>query len=444
MPKTAHARRRATASSPATAAAERPRRSTRAKPTRDDTEKIRSRNNTKTKSKVSSRGKPKGQSQPIYTRSSSEADRDLNRRLPLFALPTELLKLIVSEHLALESALSLSLTCKEALSSIGTWPWAAFKKETRWSIARTNFFRGLTRDWQAKEEAKTDLEFCKRCNTLHPLLPRPNRHKKTTLTTYCLGQNACIDYLPRKVGGDGGDDEQRGWSLLFPHIVEAMKASSSHAQKGQYGAPISLLSGDFSTIFPNMSVGLRLSSSARRVDGNLVVRHEFTFQTLKQKRVRLCAKDILSLPLYICPHQCTTTTGPREESHFIKNEGRNSPLFAYAVVSAFPQQQQSSFVPSLFRNPTPHERKAMDAADQAGQQHSPVWSCRSCSTKYRVELLQNSDLRILSWHCFGRDLQHASRYWRFFVRREGKMMSRTKRNDEWWSPTGVVDFEVGE
>mgnify|MGYP006877426035 CR=1 FL=1 len=84
----------------------------------------------------------------------------------------------------------------------------------------------------------------------------------------------------------------------------------------------------------------------------------------------------------------------------------------------------------------------MNAAD-AGDEHM-LWYCRSCPTKYRVEF-QGDSLKIVAWHSFGRDLLHASRYWKGFVRRAGKLLGTDKRNDEWWSPARTVpDFKIDE
>ncbi|KNG48669.1 kinase-like protein [Stemphylium lycopersici] len=451
MPKAVRKSTRRAPSSPAAAIAERPRRSTRTRPVPDPAAKTLSTNNI--------RRKPKQKARILYTRSISDVHKDPNRRLPLFTLSLELLKAIAETYLPLESALSLSLTCKEALSSIGSWPWAAFKKENRWSATRTDFLQAMIRDWEAQAQEgkeRVEIEFCVRCNTLHSPLPRRSQHRKRGLTTLCFGQEACIDYLSQKnPEHDQGreEEERRGYSLVYPHIQSALSLTSTHAQKGSEASPpIAFLSGAFSTSFPNSNVTVRLSSSARRVDGNLIIRHEHVFQATRRKDKKngggacgaLCAKDMLQglPPIYLCPHQTTDPSRPRESSRYIKSDERNSIMFTHTLVSAFPTSLRCPVHQASFRKPTRSEVEAMASDDDA------IFCCRSCPTKYTTQYERGSDgngeLRITSWHCFGRDELHARRYWKMFVRREGWNLGRDKRNDEWWSPGGYVpDFDVG-
>lgn len=456
MPKAVRKSTRRAPSSPAAAMAERPRRSTRTRPVPDPAAKTLSTNTIRRKQKQKLR--------TLYTRSASDVNTDPNRRLPLFTLSLELQKAIAETYLPLESALSLSLTCKEALSNIGSWPWAAFKKENRWSATRTDFLRAMMRDWEAKAQEgkeRVEVEFCLRCNTLHPPLPRPSQHRKTALTTLCFGQEACIEYFLQETPehdneGPGEEEEGRGYSLVYPHIQSALSLTSSHAQKGQEASPpIAFLSGAFSTSFPNSNVTVRLSSSTRRVDGNLIIRQEHVFHPTQRKDKKkggggggvLCAKHILQSlpPIYLCPHQTTNTSGPRKLSMYIKSDGSSSIMFTHAIVSAFPTSLRCPVDPAPFKKPTRLEVKAMTAADD----DDAVFCCRSCPTKFKTQYERGNDgkgeLRITSWHCFGRDALHARRYWKMFVRREGWNLGPDKRNDEWWSPGGYVpDFDVGE
>ncbi|USP74373.1 kinase-like protein [Curvularia clavata] len=355
MAKAPRGSRKAATSSPDVVPVERPRRSTRLKSTCSKPENIRGEYHTRSKP---NRSKPKTQNQPLYTRSASQINSDPNRRLPLFQLPTELLKLIASECLPLESALSLSLTCKEALSVFGTWSWAAFKFEKRWSPIRTNFFSALSRDWQSENGVNVDYEFCTACNTLHPALKPPGLHCKTSLTKSCFGQDACIDHFPGVVQIDNdGNGSEKGYSIVLLHILSALRSTSSYSEKGHYSPPIPLFSDSYSVRYHNLNLDLYLVSSGRRVDGNLLVRHEYTF-----RKPEISAQDILILRLYLCPHQCATTTLPREKSRYIKSEGRNSPLFTHAVNAAFPAHRQSRTPMNLFRKPTTAEQRNMTEA----------------------------------------------------------------------------------
>jgi hypothetical protein len=286
---------------------------------------------------------------------------------------------------------------------------------------------------------------------MHPWLPPPRKHKKTALTTYCFGQDACADYFPRNEG--------YGYSLVFQHIDSAL--GQPPPQKGVPGPPIPNLAGDYTVEYPKF--GYRLESSARRIGDNLVLKHVHTFQSpptssssssSRKKPEPLCAKDLLELPIRLCPHQSTGTTGPKEKSRHIKSEEKNSPQLTHAIVTAFPPSQRASpDTSSVFAKPSPTELKDMKAADRG---EDVVWCCRFCPTKYRVGFSSASPsfissstnsisdgLVITSWHYFGKDLPHAQKYFKWMVRREGKLLGKDKRNDEWWSAgRSVPDFRV--
>jgi hypothetical protein len=374
-----------------------------------------------------SRRKPKTPSLPLYTRTQNEVAADPNRNVGLLRLPGELLKDIARDHLPLESAICLTLTCKEALSNIGSWPWLSFKALHRWDATRKNLFELLLRVWGSDV-----WTFCGGCNTMHPSLKIPREHRKTALTTYCFGQAACVDYLPKMEGG-------KGYSLVWQHIEDTMRASVEYAGKEEEGPTIDMLAGDYTVEHAKFSYGL--ASSARRLNGYLVLEHVHTFQGSKNGGL-LCAKDVVNLPVRLCPHQSTTTSGPKEKSMYIKSVEANSPQLTHAITTAFPATAQRAGVKTdTFKEPSPLELKDMNAAD-AGE--AVLWKCRSCPTKYRVEYLPTGRrLVIRSWHCFGRDLLHASKYWKWFVRREGKLLGSDKRNDEWWSiGRSVPDFAI--
>jgi hypothetical protein len=286
----------------------------------------------------------------------------------------------------------------------------------------------LTRDWGS------DIwTACNRCNALHPPLPPPRKHRKTALTTYCFGQDGCVDYLLK-------NDEGKGYSLVLQHIVSAFEQPPP--KKGIVGPPIPSLSGDFTIEYPKFSYQL-VSSAQRDLDDNLILQHVHTFHPSRNSK--LCAADILSLPLRLCPHQSTAATGPKEKSLYFwrKPIEKNSPQFTHAIISAFPPALRPPPGPSMFAKPTPTESRDMTAAD-AGE--DVVWRCRSCPTKYRVEYIVEEgkgSLVIRTWHYFGKDVLHAHKYFKWMVRREGKLLGKDKRNDEWWSLSrSVPDFRV--
>jgi hypothetical protein len=369
------------------------------------------------------RRKPNISTPPLYTRTQDDIAADPNRKVGLFRLPRELLQDIATNHLPLESAICLTLTCKEALSTVGSWPWLSFKALHRWDQARKTLFELLLRTWGSDV-----WTFCGRCNTMHPPLLPPSRHRKTPLTTYCFGQYACIDHLPHQTDGTG-------YSPVYDHIAKATKQSEEHASKDMSGPCLDILSGDFTVIYPKLSY--RIATSARRIDGNLVLQHKHIFQATSSNRGGLRVVDLVPLPIRLCPHQSTTTSGPKEKSMYIRSIEANSPQLTHAITAAFPTTAQRAGIKTdSFRKPSPQESKDMDAADQGEE---VLWRCRSCPTKYRVEYISaTGNLWITSWHCFGRDLLHAQDYWKRFVRREGKSLGQDKRNDEWWSPSRSV------
>ena len=399
-------------------------------------------------SNTTTRRKRKTPSLPLYTRSQNEISADPNRSLPLFRLPREIIKNIADKHLPLDSAVSLTLTCKEALTTVGSWPWLKSKKWHRLSFSRKDFVEALARD--CASEQGTCLTYCPTCNTLHPPLQVPRNHTRTALTTYCFGPSDCISYFPRK------SDDGQGYSLVFDHVAEALRQSSEYGEKGLHGPQIDMLAGDYTVEYPRLGLSWQVTSKGRRVDGNLLVQHTHTFETLvnhgnRRGKRGLCAADILSLPVRLCPHQSTVATGPPTPSFYIKSKEKNSPQFAHAITSAFPTTQRGrvgdtsplhQVTNNALAKPTPRELEAIKAAD-AGDTHL-VWCCRSCPTKYRVGF-DGERLKVVAWHCLGRDLLHASRYWKAFVRREGKLLGMDKRNDEWWSPAMTVpDFQIDE
>ena len=355
----------------------------------------------------------------FLARSQDIINADPNRQNRLFSLPKELLDQIAC-HLPLASVICLTLTCKEAAESIGTESWARYKKEKQWLMDIEHFHELLARDWG------DILDYCPRCHALHPPLQPPRSHRETKLTKWCFGQDAIIDYLPR--------DAVDGYNLLFVHVANAVEQSKEFASKGCHGALIDTLSGDFTITKRSMS--WRLVSSAQRVDGNLVLRHVHTFQTTAGGNLN--GNDLLDLPIRLCPHQSTTRYVP-ERSRYIngKCSQMNSRFLSQVIASALPPASQQKVDLSSLQALTPSEQAQWEEKSQGV---GAIWRCRSCPTKYSVHCSGNQ-LSITTWHSFGRDMYHASKYWKWFVRRAGTLLGTDKRNDEWWSPSRTVpDF----
>lgn len=354
---------------------------------------------------------------------------DANRSTSFLSLPAELIHEI-SGSLPLESAICLTLTCKALLGILGTSSWFDASVKKRWYRSEVTGLehRPLFLHLLASDAA--DLDFCERCNTLHPPLKPPRAHRPTKLTKYCFGPDALIDYMPH--------DSLKGYSLVFPHVQQALQASDPPMPSDGLGPSLDQLGGNFT--IQCADVAYTLQSSARRIQGNLIIKHEHSLQTLISKRV-LRATDVLSLPLRLCPHQTTSTQHPPHSRH-TGSSLPNGPVLTHAIVAAFPAALRTGAPrSSAFRRPTPLERDQMAAAD-AGD--DVLWRCRSCPTKFQIHHgsdNEGGELVITAWHCFGHDMYSAQKYWRMFVRREGEMLGKTKRNSEFYRLSkSVPDF----
>ncbi|KAI1382428.1 hypothetical protein F4677DRAFT_458540 [Hypoxylon crocopeplum] len=350
---------------------------------------------------------------PLYhNRSEADASWDSNRNTWLLALPREVFREIAS-YLPPESIVCLTLTCKLALHTLGMSSWADKRICKRWF---TDYASMLQPRSLFLELLARDVE---------------HEHRQNKLTKYCWGQDAIVDYLPK--GKDG-----RGYSLVFDHIDYALGSTSPTSN-----SPIDYLSGSFQVPTPNLIY--TLSSSARRVGCNLILRHDYNLSP-SSPRTPLKAIDVLSLPLRICPHQ-TTETGPPPKSRYTTDTNPNSPLCTHSIVSAFPTFHRAG-VPqaSAFRKPTLLERRMMTSADGG---EDVVFKCRFCPTKWRVEYQGGAGgdgrdgLTITVFHCFFKDLSSAAKSWPRFVRREGELLGKGKRNSEFWSQGRTyADFKV--
>ncbi|KAI1089098.1 hypothetical protein F5B19DRAFT_485483 [Rostrohypoxylon terebratum] len=357
---------------------------------------------------------------PSYLqRCDADATSDPNQNIRLFAFPREIIREI-SSFLPLESLLCLTLTCKLALHILGTSSWKDKLITQRWgtddttkSMPRLNFIKLLGRDVE-----KLGLVPCEACNTLHPPLKKPSEHRQTKLTKYCWGQFAIVEYLPQ-------DKDGLGYSLVFDHIKHAMTSTPDDSD-----SPIDYLTGSFQV--PHPYLNYTVSSSARRVNRNLVLRHDYCFTSAKKS---LKAADILELPFRVCPHQ-TTSTDRSTASRYMRNWIPNGPLLTHSIASAFPTGPKARTASdSAFRAPTAQEKLQMTSSNKV---KDFIFKCRSCPTKWRVRYAGGGgnvrdECTVTVFHCFSKELYSAANSWRWFVRREGHLLGKEKRNSEFWS-----------
>ncbi|KAI1445267.1 hypothetical protein F5Y02DRAFT_128368 [Annulohypoxylon stygium] len=361
-----------------------------------------------------------GKPVPSYLqRSDADATSDPNQGSLLFAFPREIIREI-SSFLPLESLICLTLTCKLALHVLGTSSWKDELITKRWgtddatrSMPRLNFIKLLGRDVE-----ELGIVPCEACNTLHLPLKKPSEHRQTKLTKYCWGQFAIVEYLPQNEVG-------LGYSLVFDHIKHVMASTPDDSN-----SPIDYLAGSFQV--PHPYLNYTVSSSARRINRNLVLRHDYCFTSAKQS---LKAADILELPFRICPHQ-TTCTDQSTASRYMRDWISNGPLFTHSIASAFPTAPKAKTAKtSVFRKPTVQEQRQMTSANQ---DRDFIFKCRSCPTKWRVRYTGGGgnvrdELTVSVFHCFSKELYSAANSWRWFVRREGHVLGKGKRNSEFWS-----------
>ncbi|KAL4930449.1 uncharacterized protein BDV17DRAFT_39020 [Aspergillus undulatus] len=360
---------------------------------------------------------------PSYLqRSLADIERDPNRTLRLLSLPRELFDEIVA-RLPPSSEACLTLTCKAALHAIGTASWTYFRRSTQLSYRRTD-----TSLHELLKRDNPELQLCPRCQILHPPIKAPHAHRTTKFTSLCLGQGASVDYWPQTPSGT--------YTVVYTHINEAFQSRPKSSARNASATPIDLFTGDFTT--KRGKANYRLRSSASWVDGNLILRQEHRLSS-SVPRSRLHAVAITSLPFRVCAH-LSTSTAPTPESQRTRHHVPNGSLLTRAVASAFPASRRRGVAPgSTFRESCPFEQAQIEAGSR---QKGFVWWCRSCPTKFRVEYDADSDeLVVTAWHCFGRDLHQARKFWKWLVRREGALLGPKKRNSEYYAFTkSIPDF----
>ncbi|KAL4991848.1 hypothetical protein BDW68DRAFT_151435 [Aspergillus falconensis] len=272
-----------------------------------------------------------------------------------------------------------------------------------------------------------ELEYCLRCEILHPPLKPPHRHRSTKFTKVCFGQEASIDYWPQTLLG--------GYSVVLAHVEQAFQSRPADLSQNP---PVDLFSNDFTV--PQGPLNYRLRSSASWIDGSLVLQQEYHLSTSSGSPLRVV--DITSLPLRVCAH-LTTSTSPPPGAYRSTKTSANGPVLTHAIDTAFPTRLRRGIAGmKTFRKPTPSEEAQMTAAE-----HEPrfIWRCRSCPTKFRVRYSSAKDGKFIvtAWHCFGREMWKALEYWKMFVRREGPSLGPKKRNSEFYVvPRAVSNFTV--
>ncbi|KAL4948691.1 hypothetical protein BDW69DRAFT_175983 [Aspergillus filifer] len=391
---------------------------------------------------------------PSYLhRTTTELNRDPNLHLRLFDLPREIFDEIIS-YLTPIGVASLSLTCKTALGALGTASWAHLGPSTRPYYQRDDL--SLQALIQKDNPA---LTLCYRCNVLHPPIKPPATHRMTKWTRRCLGPGAFMDYWP--LSGEGG------YRLAYEHIEEVFASKpKGHARGKKVGnaplartMPVDLLTGDFTTKLPTGSgsgkgagskVTYRLASSAYWINDNLVLKQEHRLSSSGSKSSSaLQAGPITSLPLRVCAH-LTTSTAPTPESQRTSHHEPNGSLLTRAIVSAFPVTRRGGLAPEspdTFRDPCPSEKRQIDSG--SGKKDF-IWSCRACPTKFRVNHNPSTgELVVTAWHCFGKGLPQAKKYWKWFVRRENLVLGPKNRNSEYYVfdksvPDFLVEWDEGE
>ncbi|KAI1456642.1 hypothetical protein F4805DRAFT_431919 [Annulohypoxylon moriforme] len=363
--------------------------------------------------------------------SGANVASDPNQNSWLFTFPREIVRKI-SSFLPPESVVCLTLTCKLALHILGTssWkdeminrPWIkTFNKRSR---PRLMLMELLNRDME-----ELGFVVCKSCITLHKPLKRPSEFRKMKLTRFCWTHHSVVEFLPLNEDGFG-------YNLVGEHIRYVMRSTPIDSD-----SPIEYLSGLHQV--PHPYLDYTVASSARRINGDLVLRHDHRFSLSSAERP-LKAADILGIPFRICTHLTTSTDQPvmNRETRYATPNG---PLLTYSVVSAFPADQRAEMPGSdVFREPTVEEELQMTSADR---DRDFVFRCHGCLTKWRVRYADGKgngcgELTISAFHCFSKDMWEASRYFRWLVRRNGYSVGKGLKNDEFFSMgRNYPDFEV--
>ncbi|KAI1817708.1 hypothetical protein GGS20DRAFT_483889 [Poronia punctata] len=343
-------------------------------------------------------------------------------------LPCELLLMICS-LLPVRSVVCLTLTCKTVSSILGHSSWRSSDIREKWYPERIELLKMLCRD---PVRDGVSLEYCYWCRVLHPSAPSPPaKYRKPGSRLRCGSGGPPMDNLPKSDSGDG-------YVVVFDHIRHTLQTVPVDSD-----AEIKYLAGEYQVSFPRLV--WTVSTSARRVDGNLILRHRHVFRTSRSGS-RIKTDHLMRLPVRICPHQSTSTERlPKNE--YIKTARRNGPLFFYSIYVALHSKEPGPIkMPENtgFRHPTREEKRMMDLASY-GQCDDTIFDCSRCPTKWKVdhdEEAERSEVAITVWHCFYDNPRTALSIWAGFVRRVDPIW-RDDINSEFWSMTrGFSDFDI--
>lgn len=315
--------------------------------------------------------------------------------IPILSLPTELIQ-NVSKYLDVEFQICLSLSCKQIQNAIGTkcWTEESLRRGVHGIYAtgdqsrRMAFLSYLARDLPG-------WEYCRECRVLHPPLKSPAEWRPNGALKPCLAQHGMIDYHPRS--GEGG------YVILLEHIRCAFAQAN-----GFTGEPVPMMSTAYS--IGNLPAGLAsydVQFSAQKIRGNLILKASHAFIGTDNFQIT----DILDLPLCICPHLTTRTTGTQFSEHSrwnctnrtLSKTHYTSPLLTFVVSEPFTKVKSPVQLMRLlgrsgkFRDPTYTEQNQISA-----QRHEDdFWWCRSCPTKFRVKKVQENALIVNVWQNVG-------------------------------------------
>ncbi|KAK4168420.1 hypothetical protein QBC43DRAFT_310206 [Cladorrhinum sp. PSN259] len=365
---------------------------------------------------------------------------------PFFeALPAELLRQI---HSILEppSRICLTLTSKRLLLLLGKSCWSLCRPKKQAWISQFEY----AKQQQIKTDQEillsylsrdsNDLKYCQTCEILHPPLSPPQTHRITKYTQRCFGVNGAVDYLPFCHAS------KTGYSLVWDHIRHVFE-SDEFASLPSFEA-IPYLSGEFSRSLQHPELEYTLATSATKISGNLVIRHEHKFAG------NLLPLEVFRLPFRICPHQ-STATGPPDDNPILRrnwSKGKkdlNGAFFMHTILGAFPGELIGTQLAK--KHLKEHEWKKMSPLDEkdiklinSGKSGSVSFWCRFCPTKWTVNASDDGrEFKVTAWHCFYGDIVSAAKVWPWFVRREAYNLGKKTRNSEYWSQGRTIrEFQI--
>ncbi|KAK8043032.1 hypothetical protein PG994_013515 [Apiospora phragmitis] len=336
--------------------------------------------------------------QSYLCRSDGEIMSDTNRLTFIGKLPTEVL-IEIAELAPLNATVCLTLTCKLVLAALGTQWWTKHSDLTKengrrvWSsisaepmlssAGRMPLLRLLYRDM-----GNSHYELCESCVSLHAPPDPPAWHTPTELSKTCQG--GYINYLP-------------GYNLLLAHLATAFERKASIPEVSTV-----YLAGRQDTF----------TTTASWIDGNLILRHGFLVSTYPT-----------DLPIRLCPHHTTAT------DIVTKIQGcphkRRQPLLLYSILRAIWSPNNAVAWPSgrIFHPSRSVEREQPTEVARDG---SVLYKCEGCPTKWRVTHNKTggchaSNFTLTAFHCFGKDLNTASRYFAWFNLRHGWELGMDRR-----------------